>query len=332
MASGASAQIAEPVESVAQIAEPVEKNKTCDTYGNKFFNLPVIGTCLNISGEVRAESFAVDIAGAPERNVTSRVIADLRFDARNETDFGQLQTYLAWRFIRIAGRDQTIKVVDRAFISLGGFQLSYAPTFFTENHDNGWQKSNFLAYFSLDRATILQYTYSGNGFSTTIGIQDTLFIDTEFPDEIDEIVPSDVNPADAIDPFAGGHYKWDRVRLAGTIIYDRAASALAWKTSVELDASDNISLKTWFSGDTGSAKYVTGDGSLGVEWEWGADVVYKINGDLSLWAGYTDADFVDAERVGIGARWNPVWKLSVRPEAVFGPDYTQVRLRITHPF
>jgi len=244
--------------------------------------------------------------------VTTRAILDLHVHARSETDYGAFQAYFGYRFIKFAGKDDVITVADRIFLSLGGLEIGYSPTFFTENHDNGWQKSSFLAHFSLDRAAYLQYTFSGNGFSTTVGIQDTTF--STFSPE------SGISDESSIDPYVGVSYQGDRARLAGTILYNSAASALVWKTSIELDASDDISLKAWYSGDTGSDNYVIGDGSPGIGWEWGADALY------------TDADFADAERVGIGARWNPGKGLSIRPEFVFGPDFNQTRLRVVYTF
>ena len=309
MAPGASAQIAEPVESAS----------ICDTYGNGFFNLLGTGTRLKFNGEVRVESFATKTAGTSK--VTTRAIADLGFHARIETDYGEFQAYFSHRFIKFDGVDGVINTSDRVFLSLGGLQIGYAPTFFTEHHDNAWQKASYLAHFSLDRAAYLHYTFSGNDFSTTVGIQDTTFS----PE-------SGISDESSIDPYVGVSYQGDRARLAGTILYNSAASALVWKASIEFDADDDISLKAWYSGDNGSENYVIGDGSPAVGWEWGADVVYKINGNLSIWTGYTDADFADAERVGIGARWEPGWRLSIRPEVVFGPDFNQARLRVVKTF
>ncbi len=69
------------------------------------------------------------------------------------------------------------------------------------------------------------------------------------------------------------------------------------------------------------------------EWQWGVDVNYQVNAQLNVWAGYTDADTVaDSGRFGVGAIWNPISGLSIRPEVIFGDDYTQARLRVVRSF
>ncbi len=77
------------------VAEPVEYVRVCDVYGTGFFYIPGTETCLRVSGYAR---FQVNVAGDPAQNregddydLRSRVRARLNFDAREETELGQLR-------------------------------------------------------------------------------------------------------------------------------------------------------------------------------------------------------------------------------------------------
>jgi hypothetical protein len=95
--------------------------------------------------------------------------------------------------------------------------------------------------------------------------------------------------------------------------------------------------------DQGGTQYVTGNtgaanvavlNALGVspEWQWGVSARYQVNTQFAVWAGYTETDFTDSGRFGLGVNWNPVSGLSIRPEAVFGDNYTQARLTVVRSF
>ncbi len=298
--------------------EPMEYVKVCDTYGNGFFYIPGTETCLRISGYVRTEYIYTD------NNIIEtgdwRYRARLNFDARNETDWGTLRSQL-----RVQGDGRSTDanaVIDRALISIGGLRMGYSDSFFTTNHGYGWQKAANDGYYNYDQAIFLDYTFAGNGFSATIGVQDS-----------NAVAPVPTGSQN-LDPYFGASYSASWGRIAGTVIYDNNVDELAWKVSVDINAIENLGIHAWYSADNGTTQYVTGYFAPAVEWQWGVDVSYQVNSQFAVWAGYTDADFTDAERFGIGAIWNPVSGLSIRPEAVFGGggNYTQVRLRVVRSF
>ena len=337
--------------------EPMDYVKICDTYGNGFYYIPGTETCLKFSGYVRSEYIYTDvpdtvtvtaagfrletaaeviarggavgdpalvIATAATTTTTSGTTGDWRYrarlnvDARNETDWGTLRSQL-----RIQGDGRSTDadaVIDRALISLGGIRLGYSDSFFTTHHGYGWQYAANDGYYNYDQAIFLDYTFSANGFSATVGVQDSTST---------AAVPTG---SSTLDPYLGVAYSASFGRIAGSVIYDDSASELAWKVSVDINAIENVGIHAWYSADSGGTMYVTGYSSAAVEWQYGVDVSYKVNSQFTVWAGFTDADFADAERFGIGARWNPVSGLSIRPEAVFGTDYTQVRLRVVRSF
>ncbi|MCF6321489.1 MAG: porin, partial [Rhizobiaceae bacterium] len=326
----------------AQVAEPMDYVKVCDTDGNGFFYIPGTETCLKFSGYVRSEYIYTDVPDtvvpasfrldpttglivAVPASVRSGTTGDWRFrtrlniDARNETDWGTLRSQLR---LQSDGRSTGANaVINRALISLGGFRLGYSDSFFTTHHGYGWQYAANDGYYDDDQAIFLDYTYSANGFSATIGVQDS------------NSVAAVSTAADPYDAYFGASYAGSWGRVAGTAIYDSSVNELAWKVSADITAIENVGIHAWYSGDNGATQYVTGYTAATVEWQWGVDVSYKVSSQFTVWAGYTDADGVDMGRLGLGARWNPVSGLSIRPEVLFGEgDYVQARLRVVRSF
>ncbi len=299
--------------------EPDEYVKVCDTYGNGFFYIPGTETCINFNGYVRVEFIYTDTAATETTNWQLR--GRLNIDARNETEWGTLRSQIRFQGNGRGGADANL-TVDRALISLGGLRLGYSDTFVNTHHGYGWQLARNDGYYDFDQAVFLDYTFAANGFSATVGVQDTTS------------TAAVATGADVYDPYGGVAYSASWGRVAGSIIYDSSADELAWHVSANIKAIENIGINAWYMSDNGGTRYVAGgDGSIpagnpAIEWQWGADVTYTVNSKFKVWAGYTDADFADAELIGLGAHWNPVPGFSVRPEALFGPDYTQVRVTV----
>ena len=299
--------------------EPMEYVKVCDTYGNGFFYIPGTETCLKFSGYVRSELIYND-NGSGNETTDWRYRARLNIDARNETDWGTLRSQIRIQGDGRGGGDANA-AIDRALISLGGLNLGYSDTYFTTHHGYGWQYAANDGYYNYDQAVFLDYTFAANGFSATVGVQDS------------NSAAAVATGSDAYDPYAGVAYAGSWGRVAGSVIYDSSADELAWKASVNISAIENVGINAWYSADSGGTQYVTGYFSTAVEWQWGVDVSYKVNSQFTVWAGYTDADFNDAELIGVGLHWNPISGLSIRPEAVFGTnDYVQARLRVVRSF
>ncbi len=165
-------------------AEPMEYVKVCDMYGAGFFYIPGTETCLSISGYVRSTyTHAKDKRGARdtdvgpgETNISGwNYRGRLEFNARNETEYGTLNSEL-----RIQGGDDDASadanvVIDRALIMLGGFRLGYGDTYYDTNHDYG---AGALAindgFYDDDQAMLFDYTASVfDGVAVTVGVQDS---------------------------------------------------------------------------------------------------------------------------------------------------------------
>ncbi len=347
--------------------EPMEYVKVCDTYGEGFFYIPGTETCMRIGGYVRTDFVYRDnggpgtttysttsvatgsavpsggtligtvggadiysVASTPAAKTTEwRYRGRLNIDARNETDWGTLRSQLRIQGGNASGGGDANAVVDRALIQLGGLRLGYSDTFFTTNHGYGLSHgADTDGYYNYDQAIFLDYTFAANGFSATIGVQDstsTAAISTA---------------ADPYDAYFGASYSAASFgRVAGTVIYDSSANELAWKVSADITAIENLLIHAWYSGDNGSTRYVTGYlspaayAAARTQWQWGASIAYTLNSQLTVWGGYTDADFKNAGLFSVGTHWNPVSGLSIRPEAVFGEGkYKEFRLRVVRSF
>ena len=340
-ANAADAVVAEP--------EAVEYVRVCDAYGSGFFFIPGTETCLRISGEVRVDYHYTD----DDRNgLTSigswQTRARLNFDARNETDYGTLRSRIRLEGGSGDARGDNNVDIDRAMIILGGLRMGFDDSFFTTNTGYG-HPSNNDGFYSFDEAVMLDYTYSANGFSATIGVQDS--VGTGF---------AAGNGSENPDIYAGLSYSASWGRLSGSIISDGFSDDIAWKVAASITVIDGVTFHGWYAGDDGSTRFVTGYVNSGVEAEWGVDVNFQATDSLSVYAGYSAYDGnvagvgtgaltalgagaganLEGHRIVVGAVWSPVPGLSVRPEAAFGEhtygvtdyDYTQFSLQVVRSF
>lgn len=85
--------------------EPVEYVRVCDAYGAGFFYIPGTEICLKISGYVRYDAKVGDnvyrggnVGATGNETWYKRTRAEVRFDARSETELGTLRSYIQGRF------------------------------------------------------------------------------------------------------------------------------------------------------------------------------------------------------------------------------------------
>ncbi len=177
-AYAADAVVAEP--------EPMDYVKVCDMYGAGFFYIPGTETCLKISGyvDVQYEYSQIDNKVAVESGSEGSsswdagefsdsysigepvYLARVNFDAREETDYGTLQSY-----IRMEGSgDHTggggLKALD-VYISLGGFSMGYRTTAL---ETGGLPGVMLDGYYGGGRHMYANYTFAANGFAVTAGV------------------------------------------------------------------------------------------------------------------------------------------------------------------
>jgi hypothetical protein len=155
--------------------EPVEYVKVCDAYGSGFYYIPGTETCLKISGYVRYDIRGGDDAytGTELGTWDKRSRADLRFDARTDTELGTLKSFAELRFNYKNGADSETADLNEATIELGGFCVGVADSQFTQwtgylgdiINDDVVQEGSYST-------KQINYAFTGgNGFSALIGLE-----------------------------------------------------------------------------------------------------------------------------------------------------------------
>jgi len=288
-ARAADAVVAEP--------EPVEYVRVCDMYGSGFFYIPGTETCLSINGYARVGYYYIDnggVAGPEQGRFEYR--ARLNFDARNETDYGTLRSQIR---IQGDGREGDANaVIDRALISLGGFRIGYSDSFQTTFHGYGNYIERRDGLYGFDQAIFLDYTYSANGFSVGVGVQDT------------DGVGGAVNRN--IDPYIGVGYTGSSFSVAASYLHDTQVDEGQWKVSATVTPVEGLDLKAWYRDQTGVNRYAGGTNNA----FWGVSARYAFTEDVTLGLGYTDSDAVQSAQYAATLFWQVAPGLSFRPEVV----------------
>jgi hypothetical protein len=162
-------------------SEPVEYVKICSAFGPGFFYIPGSDTCLQISGQIRADYFYQRTS--PHQNsyndTTFRSQTRIRFDARTDTDYGILRS-----FIEIEADNNSLGTtqngqtgtnflsVRRAYIQFGGLTAGYAwsPYSFYEQY---YQAEFFAPYFGdQGRRQLISYTAQAGNFWGALSVED----------------------------------------------------------------------------------------------------------------------------------------------------------------
>jgi hypothetical protein len=171
-------------------AAPVEYVKVCSAFGANFFYLPGTDTCLRIGGRVRAEYSFGERWSAGQDTFGSRALGRMFLDARNQTAYGTLRTFIRfdgqWRTgaYRYGGTNSTanrfnsangatqeefFQLVD-AVVQLGPLTAGRTQSFFSF-YANDY---TFNGARTSDRqVNLLAYTATfGGGFSATLSLED----------------------------------------------------------------------------------------------------------------------------------------------------------------
>ena len=147
--------------------EPVEFVRVCDAYGAGFFYIPGTETCLQISGyvwyQMGAGSYEAGTGDTPSyhygdtpqdgwrKNVRARV----NFDARSETEWGTLRSFIRLETVWNGAGDGPA-FVDQAYIQLGGLMMGYSESFWVDSKNGGasnWGSHSWSGmYYGLNRA------------------------------------------------------------------------------------------------------------------------------------------------------------------------------------
>lgn len=171
-------------------AAPVEYVRVCSAFGANFFYLPGTDTCLRIGGRVRAEYSFGERWSAGQDMFGTRARGRIFLDARNQTAYGTLRTFIRYdvttttgvyryggtnsaanRFSGVNGvnQDSGIDLTD-AVIQLGPLTAGRTASMF-QFYANDY---TFHGARTSDRqVNLLAYTASfGGGFTATLSLED----------------------------------------------------------------------------------------------------------------------------------------------------------------
>ncbi|MBK9082774.1 MAG: porin [Rhizobiales bacterium] len=175
---------------------PVEYVRVCDAYGAGFFYIPGTQTCLRVSGRIRAEytwlntrtsgswngaGAITGITSARAKDQTGfRARGRLNIDARTQTSWGTLRTYIRYEITRNSGvylggntgpgGVGSASHLSYGFIQFAGITAGRAQSFYDFYADT----YNYETLRDSDAAVnMLAYTATfGGGFSATLSLED----------------------------------------------------------------------------------------------------------------------------------------------------------------
>jgi hypothetical protein len=181
-------------------AKPVEYVKICSLYGAGYYYMPGTDICLKLGGYVRYQlnvNPGASISAGPqhgtggrntrvdETQVMQRARSVITVDTRQQTQYGTLRSYLLIGYQHDHGISGAAGLyVSRGFIQIAGFTFGKATSFFDiyPNASFAYNAGNNFSGDSGDGGTIMMaYTAQfGNGFSGTIGIEQSRRLPTVF--------------------------------------------------------------------------------------------------------------------------------------------------------
>lgn len=169
-------------------AEPVDYVKVCDIKGSTgFFYIPGTETCLQIGGFARLEMTSGELIKSPGVKETDnnnrtgyRIRSRVWFDARTDTEYGALRTFVRLQFQRetgAIGADQRAQnsdafgddsLFDQAFVQFAGLTAGVTDSF--------WDFKPYTTFqnpFISDRTLgVLAYTLKAGDFSASVSLED----------------------------------------------------------------------------------------------------------------------------------------------------------------
>ncbi|MGD9914963.1 MAG: porin [Rhizobiaceae bacterium] len=189
--------------------EPVEYVRVCDMYGAGYFYIPGTETCLRIGGKVWYSINATsnrggDTPGAYDFATTNRgwqsnIEADLDVNAKSETEWGTLESFIRIRstwgvsdssnqFLVVntpagvavgaanLGTDG-VTALDQAWLSIGGLRMGYTESAWSATVNGGVSSWGSFTWNGLNyryqQRNLVQYNFGGgNGFFGTVSLED----------------------------------------------------------------------------------------------------------------------------------------------------------------
>ena len=160
--------------------EPVDYVQICDAYGDRFFYIPGTDICLRVRGRARTTISTENLSSDNANGFNSRTADGYQWrtegfvylDARNETEFGTLRTFVELE-AQITDANEAFDA-GAVFIQWGGLLVGYTGSQF--DHYAGQAPIGVVGRNHSDTTTQqIAYTMSfGDGFSATVSVEDRL--------------------------------------------------------------------------------------------------------------------------------------------------------------
>ncbi|SMH43503.1 porin [Mesorhizobium australicum] len=326
--------------------EPVEYVRVCDAYGNGFFYIPGTETCLQISGYVWYQMGAgsYEAGDTPSYHYGTglqdgwrkSVRARLNIDARSETEWGTLRSYIRlqadWSgtgaYSGLGTNDGPVGI-DQAYITLGGFMVGYSESFWVDSKNGG--ASNYGShswsgmYYGYQERALIGYRFDSNGFFGAISLEDDNMTGDGFvPDVVAKL------------GYTGG---WGTVWAKAAFDEDRVPHGITGASLGDSGWAAGIGAQFNIPNMPGSSLRLAGyyndsdndygvSSPLGVDAEWtilasynqqfsetlGASVAFEYFNDLYSGTGSDISTGVDAYAAELSVIWFPVSQFEVRSE------------------
>jgi hypothetical protein len=344
---------AQAADAVVVEAEPVEYVRVCDAYGSGYFFIPGTETCIRFGGYVRTQYSKLnvegDVSGAEFENTAWSTRTRLDVDTRNETEWGTLRS-----LIRLQSNNGTDDgglsnfEVDQAFITIAGLRAGIGGSLFNANFAAGMNLEGVPQIFEdgiygFSNSHVLDYTYSVDGLSLSVGIEDNRnsgfaarggdASDVSFLAKVQysadfgtvgavgEFAPGDIN--DAYKVYAtldlseflpggtlGGFYAWqDELDGTNTSNGRLGGADSVWGVGLQMNLTDNLEFIAYHNNlDDNGADADVNLTTIGLNW-------YPVSG-LKVFGAYSFGDDVVGGPIVGGASTTPAANGFIAGESV----------------
>jgi hypothetical protein len=332
--------------------EPVEYVRVCDAYGAGFFYIPGTETCLKIGGFVFYEIGASsgdgllvpggDSPGWPGLGFDAAandqwrkfIRARVNFDARSETEWGTLRSFveLESNMVNSAPSADSAVALNQAYIQLGGLLMGYTESamFLTPQAalSNGAGFGWYVSTYSYSQRQLIQYNFSGGGgFFATLSLEND--VEAADPNYIpDVVVKAGIQQAwgaayaqVGIDEFSATTGDTEYTVKAGLHLNNPSAPGSAFRLVGWYASGDNV------YNTAGMFNAATGAGFYSAEWSVYAGYQHAFSPQLRAFVGaqyYSDLFLgtvagtgLDAYHVEAGVIWTPVTNFEIRSDIYY---------------
>jgi hypothetical protein len=283
-------------------AKPVEYVKVCSLYGAGFYYMPGTDICLKVGGYVRAEitdysngnltsgSVAGVLNQRSTSNLTARARGYITADARNQTEYGTVRSYIA---VGLASGDigttateivTSAAYANRAFIQWAGITAGLAQSFYdfysgpaaayragypvaSDTGDTGWWVWGYTAQL-------------GNGFSATLSAEQR-----RMSQIIDQIGPgtafavgtaptvgiAGTGTINATTTAGNGYGGWISPDVVGNVRVDQA-----WGGAQIMGAAHEVNA-LYYSPTSGAGTIIPANGHPSDQWGFAVGAGLKLN-------------------------------------------------------